>query len=228
MKFFFAIVWAVFEKDIRVEVRTRESLLVMFVFSLLVLTLFSFAFGPGQGGKEAAPTQAGILWVAILFSSVIGFSRSMGIEREGNGFSAMRLSPADPSALFLGKMLAIFFLVTIMEIVGFAALAVFYQAGVWKNIGMLALVAFSSTAGISAVGTLFAAMTARTRTRDALLPVLLFPLLVPVLIAAVKATAAILGGGGWEEAGDWVKLIVAFDLIFITVSAVTFEYMLEE
>ena len=228
MKFFFAIVWAVFEKDIRVEVRTRESLLVMFVFSLLVLTLFSFAFGPGQGGKEAAPTQAGILWVAILFSSVIGFSRSMGIEREGNGFSAMRLSPADPSALFLGKMLAIFFLVAIMEIVGFAALAVFYQAGVWKNIGMLALVAFSSTAGISAVGTLFAAMTARTRTRDALLPVLLFPLLVPVLIAAVKATAEILGGGGWEEAGDWVKLIVAFDLIFITVSAVTFEYMLEE
>jgi heme exporter protein B len=228
VKFFFAIVWAVFEKDIRVEVRTRESLLVMFVFSLLVLTLFSFAFGPGQGGKEAAPTQAGILWVAILFSSVIGFSRSMGIEREGNGFSAMRLSPADPSALFLGKMLAIFFLVAIMEIVGFAALAVFYQAGVWKNIGMLALVAFSSTAGISAVGTLFAAMTARTRTRDALLPVLLFPLLVPVLIAAVKATAAILGGGGWEEAGDWVKLIVAFDLIFITVSAVTFEYMLEE
>ena len=228
MKFFFAIVWAVFEKDIRVEVRTRESLLVMFVFSLLVLTLFSFAFGPGQGGKEAAPTQAGILWVAILFSSVIGFSRSMGIEREGNGFSAMRLSPADPSALFLGKMLAIFFLVAIMEIVGFAALAVFYQAGVWKNIGILALVAFSSTAGISAVGTLFAAMTARTRTRDALLPVLLFPLLVPVLIAAVKATAAILGGGGWEEAGDWVKLIVAFDLIFITVSAVTFEYMLEE
>ncbi|MBT3350929.1 MAG: ABC transporter permease [Nitrospinaceae bacterium] len=228
MNYFFAIVWAVLEKDIRVEIRTRESLLVMLVFALLVLTIFSFAFGPGQGGKEAAPTQAGILWVAFLFSSVIGFSRSMGIEREGNGFSAMRLSPADPSALFFGKMLAIFFLVAIMEIVGFAALAVFYRAQVWENIGMLSLVAFIATAGISAVGTLFAAMTARTRARDALLPVLLFPLLVPVLIAAVKATAAILGGAGWDEAGDWVKLLMAFDLIFIAVSAVTFEFMLEE
>ncbi len=227
MKFFFSVIWAVIEKDLRVELRTRESLLVMLVFALLVLTLFSFAFGPGLGGGEA-PIQAGILWVAFLFSSVIGMSRSMGIERESNGFSAMRLTPADPSALFFGKMITIFILIAVMEVVGFMALAVFYRAKVWENLGVLALVAFAATIGISAVGTLFAAMTARTRIRDVLLPVVLFPLLVPVLIAAVKATVAALGGAGWADTGDWIKMLGAYDLIFIAASAVTFEYILEE
>lgn len=227
MKFFFSVIWAVIEKDLRVELRTRESLLVMLVFALLVLTLFSFAFGPGLGGGEA-PIQAGILWVAFLFSSVIGMSRSMGIERESNGFSAMRLTPADPSALFFGKMISIFILIAVMEVVGFMALAVFYRAKVWENLGVLALVAFAATIGISAVGTLFAAMTARTRIRDVLLPVVLFPLLVPVLIAAVKATVAALDGAGWADMGDWIKMLGAYDLIFIAASAVTFEYILEE
>ena len=195
MRDFFSAAWAVLEKDFRIEFRSRESLVIMLVFALLILTLFSFAFGPGRGGAEEAPRQAGILWVAFLFASVIGLSRSMGIERESNGFAAMRLSPADPTALFFGKMAAIFLLISLMEIAGFAALAVLYRAPVWENLGPLALVAIEATLGIAAVGTLFAAMTAQTRTRDVLLPVLLFPLLVPVLIAAVKATDAILAGG---------------------------------
>ena len=228
MRFFFSTVWAVAEKDLRLELRERESLAVMVVFTLLVLTLFSFAFGPGQGGKEAAPLQAGVLWVAFLFASVTGVSRSMGIERESHGVSAMRLSPADPAAIYFGKMGAIVFLVAVMEAAGFAALAVFYRAPVWENLGPLALVALVATLGISAIGTLFAAMTAQTKTRDILLPVLMFPLLAPVLIGAGKATAASLAGGGWEETGDWVKLIGAYDLIFISVAAVMFEYVLEE
>ncbi len=228
MRDFFSAAWAVLEKDFRIEFRSRESLAIMLVFALLVLTLFSFAFGPGQGGGEEAPRQAGILWVAFLFASVIGLSRSMGIERESNGFAAMRLSPADPTALFFGKMAAIFLLISVMEIAGFAALAVLYRAPVWENLGPLALVAIEATVGIAAVGTLFAAMTAQTRTRDVLLPVLLFPLLVPVLIAAVKATDAILAGGGWPETGVWVKVLGAFALIFTAASSVVFEYVLEE
>ncbi len=228
MKRFLSVVWAVFEKDMRVEMRSRESLAVMLMFSLLVLTLFSFAFGPDLGGEEGAPMQAGVLWVAFLFASVIGLSRSMGMERESNGFSAMRLTPADPSALYLGKMIAILALMLVMEVAGFAALAVFYRAPVWENLAPLALVALVATIGIAAVGTLFAAMTTRTRTRDALLPVLLFPLLVPILIAAVKATAAFLGGGGWADAGDWVKIMAAYDLIFLSASVLVFEYAIEE
>lgn len=228
MKFFFSVVWAVAEKDLRVEFRSRESLAVMLMFSLLVLTLFSFAFGPDLGGKDGAPMQAGVLWVAFLFASVIGLSRSMGIERESNGFSAMLLSPADPSALYLGKMIAILVLMLLMEAVGFAALAIFYRSPVWEYLAPLALVALVATVGIAAVGTLFAAMTTRTRTRDVLLPVLLFPLLAPVLIAAVKATGAFLAGAGWEDAGDWIKMMAAYDLIFLSASVLVFEYVMEE
>lgn len=228
MNRFFSVVWAVIEKDMRLEMRARESLAVMLMFSLLVLTLFSFAFGPDLGGREGAPMQAGVLWVAFLFASVIGLSRSMGVERESDGFSAMLLSPADPSALYLGKMIAILILMLLMEVVGFAALAVFYRAPVWENLVPLALVALAATIGIASVGTLFAAMTTRTRTRDVLLPVLLFPLLVPVLIAAVNSTGAILAGGGWADAGGWVKVIIAYDLIFLSASVLVFEYVIEE
>ncbi len=140
----------------------------------------------------------------------------------------MRLSPADPSALYLGKMIAILGLMLVMEAAGFAALAVFYRAPVWENLAPLALVALAATIGIAAVGTLFAAMTTRTRTRDVLLPVLLFPLLVPILIAAVKATAAFLAGAGWTDAGDWVKIMAAYDLIFLSASVLVFEYVIEE
>lgn len=229
MKYFLSCIWAVVEKDLRVERRARESLVVMVVFALLVLTLFSFAFGPGGGGgDDIAGVQAGILWVAFLFASVVGLSRTMGMERESEGFAAMRLSPADPSALFLGKMLAMLVLLAVMEVVGFAALAVLYRARVEAAVLPLALVAGSATVGIAAVGTLFAAMSARTRTREVLLPVLMFPLLVPVLIAAVKATAAHLGGDGWDAARDWVRLILVYDVVFALAGALAFDYVLEE
>ncbi len=230
MRLFFSVVWAVAEKDLRAEWRARESLALMLVFALLVLTLFSFAFGPGGGGRgeEAGAVQAGILWVAFLFASVIGLSRSMSMERESEGFAAMRLSPADPSALFLGKMIAALLLLAVMEAAGFAALAVLYRAPVAAAAGPLALVAAAATVGIASVGTLFAAMSAQTRTREVLLPVLMFPLLVPVLIAAVKGTAAFLGGRGWPEAEDWVRLLVVYDVIFVVASAMAFEFILSE
>lgn len=230
MRFFLSTIWAVTEKDLRLEWRARESLITMLVFSLLVLTLFSFAFGPGGrgGGEEGAGTQAGILWVAFLFASVIGLSRSMGLERESSGLVAMRLSPADPSAIFLGKMLATLVNMAIMEAAGFAALAVLYRAPVHRDPGGLAVVAGVATLGISALGTLFAAVSVRTRMRDMFLPILLFPLLVPLLIAAVKATEAFLGGEGWAVAGDWVKMLGVYDMIFVTASSVMFEYVIDD
>ncbi|OGL58274.1 MAG: hypothetical protein A3J27_02895 [Candidatus Tectomicrobia bacterium RIFCSPLOWO2_12_FULL_69_37] len=223
------VVWAVVEKDLRLERRAKESFVLMLVFSLLVLTLFSFAFGP-EGGPSGDPgaVQAGILWVAFLFASVVGLSRSMGVERESEGFTAMRLSPADPSALFLGKMASILILMAGMELAGFAALAVLYRAPVGKAAPELALVAAAATVGIAAVGTLFAAMSVRTRTREVLLPVLMFPLLVPVLIAAVRGTAAFLGGRGWAEAADWLKLLVVYDVIFVVASALVFEFIIAD
>ncbi len=229
MKRFFSVLFAVVEKDLRLEWRTKESLLVMVVFALLVLTLFSFAFGPGGGsGEGARAVQAGILWISFLFACVIGLSRTMGVERESAGFSAMYASPSDPSALYLGKVASALILMGIMELAGFAVLAVLYSADVWKSAGALALVAGSATLGIAAAGTLFSAMSARTRTREVLLPVLMFPALVPVLIAAVKATEAHLGGGGWADAKDWLRLMLVYDVIFLVAASLVFEYILEE
>ncbi len=229
MKRFFSVLLAVVEKDLRLEWRTKESLLVMVVFALLVLTLFSFAFGPGGGsGENARAVQAGILWISFLFACVIGLSRTMGVERESGGFSAMYASPSDPSALYLGKVVSVAVLMVIMELAGFAVLAVLYQADVWKSTGALALVAVSATIGIAASGTLFSAMSTRTRTREVLLPVLMFPALVPVLIAAVKATEAHLGGGGWADSRDWIRLMLVYDVVFLVAASMVFEYILEE
>ena len=229
MKRFFSVLLAVVEKDLRLEWRTKESLLVMVVFALLVLTLFSFAFGPGGGsGENARAVQAGVLWISFLFACVIGLSRTMGVEHESSGFSAMYASPSDPSALYLGKVVSVAVLMGIMELAGFAVLAVLYQADVWKSTGALALVAVSATIGIAASGTLFSAMSTRTRTREVLLPVLMFPALVPVLIAAVKATEAHLGGGGWADSRDWIRLMLVYDVVFLVAASMVFEYILEE
>ena len=229
MKRFFSVLLAVVEKDLRLEWRTKESLLVMVVFALLVLTLFSFTFGPGGGsGENARAVQAGVLWISFLFACVIGLSRTMGVERESSGFSAMYASPSDPSALYLGKVVSVAVLMGIMELAGFAVLAVLYQADVWKSTGALALVAVSATIGIAASGTLFSAMSTRTRTREVLLPVLMFPALVPVLIAAVKATEAHLGGGGWADSRDWIRLMLVYDVVFLVAASMVFEYILEE
>ena len=229
MKRFFSVLLAVVEKDLRLEWRTKESLLVMVVFALLVLTLFSFAFGPGGGsGENARAVQAGVLWISFLFACVIGLSRTMGVERESSGFSAMYASPSDPSALYLGKVVSVAVLMGIMELAGFAVLAVLYQADVWKSTGALALVAVSATIGIAASGTLFSAMSTRTRTREVLLPVLMFPALVPILIAAVKATEAHLGGGGWADSRDWIRLMLVYDVVFLVAASMAFEYILEE
>ena len=227
---FFRVAWAVMEKDLRVELRARESLFVMVVFSVLVLTLFSFAFGPGagRGGEEAAALQAGILWVAFLFSSVLGLSRSMAIERETEGLAAMHLSPADPSAIFWERCSRFRSHRPHGGGPGSSRWRSSTGRPVEKAAGSLALVAGAATLGIAAVGTLFAAMSVQTRTREVLLPILMFPLLVPVLIAAVKATAALLGTGGWPAAADWFKMLLAFDVIFVVVCGLTFEYLLEE
>ena len=229
MRRFFSVLSAVVEKDLRLEWRTKESLIIMVVFALLVLTLFSFAFGPGGGsGESARAVQAGILWISFLFACIIGLSRTMGVERESTGFSAMYASPADPSALYLGKVASVAVLMGVMELVGFAVLAVLYQADVWKSAGALALIAICATIGIAAAGALFSAMSARTRTREVLLPVLMFPVLVPVLIAAVKATDAHLGGGGWADSRDWIRLMLVYDVVFLVAASMVFEYILEE
>ena len=230
MKRFFSVLLAVVEKDLRLEWRTKESLLVMVVFALLVLTLFQLRLRPRWRERGERPRRAGgslvdIVFIRLRHRAVSNHGRG---ARKFSGFSAMYASPSDPSALYLGKVVSVAVLMGIMELTGFAVLAVLYQADVWKSTGALALVAVSATIGIAASGTLFSAMSTRTRTREVLLPVLMFPALVPVLIAAVKATEAHLGGGGWADSRDWIRLMLVYDVVFLVAASMVFEYILEE
>ncbi|MFQ5896232.1 MAG: heme exporter protein CcmB [Nitrospinota bacterium] len=228
MREYFGAAWAIFLKDAREEWRSREGLAAMVIFALLVLTLFSFAFGPGEEGAGSPALSPGVLWLAILFAAVLGLNRSLAAERESEGLQAMRLAPIERSAIFLGKMLSNLFFLLLLELVAFPIFGALYRAPLAEVAFPLALVTLAGTVGVSAAGTLIATMASASRAREVLLPVLLFPILVPVLIAAVKATGGLLRGQGLGAVSDWLRLLVVFDVVFVIASLLVFEYLIEE
>jgi len=223
---FFKAVWAVIWKDVIAEVRTKEALITMLVFSLLVIVMFNFAFEPGsQIIREMAP---GILWVAFIFAGVLGLNKSFVGEKENDCIQGLLLSPADRSAIYLGKMLGNVVFMGVMEAISLPAFAIFFNYKITPVLPQLILVIFLATVGFASVGTLFSAMSVNTRARDVMLPVIMFPVVVPVLIAAVKSTGKILASRPVAEYASWMKILLAFDVVFIVASVLTFEYVLEE
>lgn len=223
---FLKTVWAVLWKDVIAEIRTKEAFISMLVFSLLVIVMFNFAFEPGtEAMREVAP---GILWVAFIFAGVLGLNKSFVGEKENDCIQGLLLSPADRSAIYLGKMLSNLVFMGVVEAISLPAFAVFFNIRISPVLPQLILVVFLATVGFASVGTLFSAMSVNTRARDVMLPVLMFPVVVPVLIAAVKTTGKILALRPAVEYASWMKMLVAFDVIFIVVSVLTFEYVLEE
>jgi len=220
------VVWTIFVKDLRVEWRHRETLASMCVFGILVVFLFNFAFEPGR--EETLRLLPGLLWVAFAFSGILGFNRSFAAERENSCLEGMSLAPVDPGALYLGKMLANLLFLFIAEVV------VVFAAGLWYNFSFLpslkwfALITFFATLGYVAVGTIFGAIAANTSMREVMLPVLQFPVAVPVFIAGVEATTGALKGDPPGSYGSWIKLAVGFSLVFLVLSYLLFEYVLEE
>lgn len=223
---FIKAVWAVLWKDVIAEIRTREAFISMLVFSLLVIVMFNFAFEPGtEAMREMAP---GILWVAFIFAGVLGLNKSFVSEKENDCIQGLLLSPTDRSAIYLGKMLSNVVFMGVVEAISLPAFAVFFNVRIAPVLPQLILVVFLATVGFASVGTLFSAMSVNTRARDVMLPVLMFPVVVPVLIAAVKTTGKILALRPVAEYASWMKMLVAFDVIFIVASVLTFEYVLEE
>ncbi len=223
---FLKTVWAVLWKDVIAEIRTREAFISMLVFSMLVIVMFNFAFEPGtEAMREMAP---GILWVAFIFAGVLGLNKSFVSEKENDCIQGLLLSPADRSAIYLGKMLSNVVFMGVVEAISLPAFAVFFNIRISPVLPQLILVVFLATVGFASVGTLFSAMSVNTRARDVMLPVLMFPVVVPVLIAAVKTTGKILALRPAAEYASWMKMLVAFDVIFIVFSVLTFEYVLEE
>jgi heme exporter protein B len=204
-------VFAIVAKDVVAELRTREMLSSMFVFSLLVILIFNFAFDlRAENQKALAP---GVLWVAIAFAGMLGLSRSFIMEKDRGSMEGLLLTPVDRSAIFVGKMLGNVLFIGVVEVVILPIFMVLFNLSA-GDLPMLAGVMLLGTIGFAGVGTLFSAMAVHTRAREVLLPILLFPVVIPVMLAAVKLTAAILDRLSFAEVQNWFSLLVAFDLIF--------------
>ena len=218
--------WAMTWKDVTVELRARERVNAMLFFAALVLFIFNFALGPDREKlREVAP---GLLWLAFLFTGMLGLGRSFQAERENECFEALLLTPGDRESIYYGKLAGNVLFMVMAEALILPLFGILYNLDIWGFLPWLGVVAFLGTLGFSAVGTLLAAMTAHIRAREVMLPLLLFPLTVPVILASVRATEAILAGGGLGEVSHWLKLLVGFDVIFLVVSPLVFEFVLEE
>jgi heme exporter protein B len=219
-------VWAILWKDLRIEWRTKEMLSSFAILALLLLLTFSFA--REAGAVETPARLAGVLWVTFLFSGMLGVQRSFLLERENGCLSGILASPADPGAVFLGKLAGnvVFLGLTQATIVPLAAL--FMGVWVWPALPALAVVCALGNLGFAAVATLFTAVTVRTRAREVMLPLLILPLLLPVVIVAVGATGTVLAGGGLGGARSPVMVLVAFDVIYCVAGWLCFEFVVRE
>jgi heme exporter protein B len=221
---FFRQLAAILAKEIAVEWRTREALSAMLVFGLLVLIVFNFAFD--LQGVDIKVLGPGILWVAFCFSGILGLGRSFARERDKGSFEGMLLAPVDRGAIFLGKAIANFLFILVMEAVTLPLFVILFNVPiVWfPLVGYIVL----GTVGFSAVGTLLSAMAASTRMREVMLPVLLFPVLIPLLVASVKITQGALQNVPFSDYQGWFNLLLAFDLIFLVLAFLTFDFVIQD
>jgi heme exporter protein B len=215
-----AIVW----KDVVSELRTREIFSAMFVFAMLAVLIFQFAFDLRV--EDVRAVAPGMLWVTIAFSGVLGLNRSFVLESDKGCLEGLLLTPVDRSAIYFGKMLGNLIFMSVVESVLLPIFMILFNLPLWHP-GIL-LVVFLGTLGFSAVGTLFSAMAVNTRAREIMLPILLFPIVVPVLIAGVRMTGGFLDGVPLSEMRNWMQLLIGFDIIFLAVALMTFDYVVEE
>jgi len=217
-----AIVW----KDLTSELRTKEMILSMCIFSFLVLIIFNFAFALGL--KTLQGVIPGILWVAFIFSGLMGLSRSFGAERDRGTLPGLLLCPVSPWGIYLAKMIGVFIFTAIMEIFTLSIFTILYNVNLLPFLFPLGLIIFLGTLGFSTIGTIFSAMSATTKARDVILSILVFPIAVPMIIASVQATGMILAGKPLQDILSWLKILVAFDLVFLLLAYLTFGFIMEE
>jgi heme exporter protein B len=220
-------VGALIRKDLRLELRTRESVPAMVLFALGTFVLFHFALDrPSVEGDLAA----GVLWVTLLFAAVLGINRLFVAEREEGGFDAFLLAPVDRTAMFVAKATVLFAFLVALEIAAVAAFAVLLlEPSPWPALPGLALVLVLAEAGLAVVGTLVAALAVQTRARDLLVPLLAIPLSIPLVIGGARATAPLLdaaGAGSLE--GRWLLILALYDLVFGLLAYAIFDFLLED
>ena len=218
------LIWVLAEKDLRIEFRTRQAFLSTLFFALLVLIVFQFAFDPGSSAtRQAAP---GILWVALLFPGIIQLNRSFQAEMEEGTLYGIILSPISHGTFFLGKFLANWSFLIAIDLLILVLFIVSFNFSLKFALLWMVLLIFLASAGFAAVGTLFAAMVASVGTREVLLPILLFPILIPLILAAVNGTQEVLLREELRFLSQWIKLLVAFDVIFLAASFLVIEHVI--
>ena len=208
-------------KDIRLEWRSKDAINSMLFFALLVVVVFSFSFDPNA--EESRLIAGGLIWVAFLFAAVVALNQTWARELRNQVLDAYRVSPAPANALFLAKAVGNFIFVAILEALMTPLFIMFYKLRALGPAWQLLPVAILGTWAIVVNGTFFAAMSLRTRSREIMLPLLLFPISLPALLAMVQATTAILNG---EGARFWIVLLATYDLVFTTVCLLLFETVL--
>jgi heme exporter protein B len=217
-------VGAVMWKDLAAELRTKELLSSMLVFSLLVVLVFNFALELDRQARSNV--VAGVLWVTFMFAGTLGLNRSLSMEKDRGSLDGLLLAPVDRSALYFGKAAGNLLFMLIVELIILPVLSLLFNLPLLS--AWLLLVVLLGTVGYAAVGTLLASMAVHTRARDVLLPILLFPVAVPLLVAAVRACSGLLAGLPWDEIAPWLNLLVAYDVIFIAVAFMVFDFVVEE
>jgi heme exporter protein B len=219
---FHSLVATNLKKDLRLEFRSRDTLNALGFFALLVVVIFSFSFDPNA--EESRRIAGGIFWVSFLFAALVALNQSWARELRNQVLDAYRISKSPPAALFLGKALGNFLFVAVIEALVSPLFVIFYNLRAIGSLWMLAAVFLLGTWALVINGTFFAALCARTRSREMMLPLLLLPISIPAVLAMVEATTAILTGE--YSPNMWVKLLAGYDIIFTTASLILFETVL--
>jgi heme exporter protein B len=217
--------WIVLWKDLTIEGRSKETLNALLFFALLLLFLFQFALGDDR--ERLAAALPGLLWLGFVLSGLVGLGRAFLAEREHDCWEGLVLAPGDKSAIYLGKVAGNLILMLAIEVITLVLFTIFFNVDVAGHPAALGAVLVLGTVGFAAVGTLFAAMTANIRAREVLFPVLLLPILIPVLLGAVKATEAVILGEPLSTVARWLQLLGAADIVYLTVGILTFDAVLE-
>lgn len=221
---FVSAMGAVLWKDLAAELRGRELISSMLVFAILVIFIFNFALE--LDAQARATVTSGVIWVTLVFAGTLGLNRSMAVEKDRGCLDGLLLAPVDRTAIYFGKALGNWVFMLVVAAIILPLYSVLYNTNLFQ-LGLIAVILLG-TAGYAAVGTLLSAMAVQTRTRDILLPILLFPIIIPVLIASVKASSGFLQGMAMGEIQPWLNLLGAYDVIFIAAAFMVFDYVVEE
>ncbi len=224
MKDFLYLAW----KDLLMEFRTKQMLNSMVIFSLLVIVIFNYAFSNIMFNIDVADIAPGILWIAFTFAGMLGLSRSFSSEMEEGCLDGLKLCPVDPSTIYLGKVVSNLVIMFMIEAIIVPLFIVLFNFSDVKGLAGLIVIILLGTIGFILVGTLFSALTVNMRTREILLPVILFPIIIPLIMSSVMATQKVLSTGDLFSAIDEIRLLVVYDLVFFIAAQLVFEYVIED